>query len=102
MAENLKAKHLAEAGYLGPEARKEAHRDGTVTGRFPPGKLNFGRVTHTVHPIKHMVVTGELTTGFIFYGLFDTVEKAVQWGDHNLKSGTLYRVHTLFDVRNDA
>ncbi len=109
MDEDLRTKHLAQAGYLGPKAQEEARRraetvevaqyHGTVTGRWP-GK--GGRVTNTVYSVKHMVVTGELTTGFQFYGLFDTVERAGQWATHNLKPGTPYRVHNMSDVRSEA
>jgi len=59
-----------------------------------------GRVSHTVYPIKYMVVTGELTTGFTFYGPFETINKAGQWATTNLKSGTFHRVHNMYDVRN--
>jgi len=59
-----------------------------------------GRVTNTVYPIRYMVVTGELTTGFQFYGPFNTVAAAGQWATTNLKVGTLHRVHNIFDVRS--
>ncbi len=72
---------------------------GATTGRWL-GK--GGRVTNTVYPIKYMVVTGELTTGFVFYGPFDSVAATERWATHNLKRGTPHRVHNMFDVRNDA
>ena len=119
MAEDLKAKHLAEAGYLGPEAQTEAHKKraaenagagvqpdmqyhGTVTGRLPPSKLNFGRVTHTVYPVKYMVAVGGLSMGFQFYGPFTEDKFAARWADTNLKRGTEYRVYSIFDVGKDA
>ena len=67
---------------------------GAETGRW----RSDGRVKHTVYPIKYMVVTGELTTGFTFYGPFDTMDKAGQWATANLRAGTFHRVHTMYDV----
>lgn len=72
---------------------------GVATGRWPQ---RIGRTTHTVFPIKHMLVTGELTTGFQFYGPFDTVFAAGQWATKNLKPGTPHRVHNMYDVRNGS
>lgn len=74
----------------------------TVTGRRTEtegGESNGGRRTHTVYPTKHLLVTGELTTGFEFYGPFDTVEKAGRWATDNLKKGEFHRVHNMHDVR---
>jgi hypothetical protein len=48
-----------------------------------------------------MLVTGELTTGFMFYGPFDTMDKAGQWATANLKPGTFHRVHNIIDVRDE-
>ena len=67
---------------------------GTTTGRWRPD----GRTSNTVYPVKHMLVTGELTTGFQFYGPFDTVAKAGQWATDNLRPGTAHRVHDIFYV----
>ena len=67
---------------------------GATTGRW----RGDGRVNHTVYPIKYMVVTGELTTGFTFYGPFDTLDKAGQWATVNLRAGTFHRVHNMYDV----
>jgi len=50
-----------------------------------------GRVTHTVYPIKYMVATGDLVSGFYFYGPFETVDKADQWATRNLEVGTFCR-----------
>lgn len=75
---------------------------GTATGRWTEtegGGSNGGRRTHTVYPTKHLLVTGELTTGFKFYGPFDTVEKAGRWATDNLKEGEFHRVHNMYDVR---
>jgi hypothetical protein len=47
-----------------------------------------------------MVVTGELTVGFQFYGPFDTVAEAGQWASANIKEGTPRRVHDFHDVRS--
>lgn len=119
MAEDLKVKHLAEAGYLGPEAQAEARKKraaenaapqprpdlqyhGTTTGRFPPSKMNFGRVTHTVYPVRYMVAVGSLSKGFQFYGPFTEDKGAARWGYNNIKRGVEYRVHPIFDVREDA
>jgi hypothetical protein len=75
---------------------EDIQRHGTVTGRWSG---NTGRITNTVYPIKYMVVTGELTTGFVFYGPFDSLSKAGQWATYNLKDGLPHRVHSIFDVR---
>lgn len=57
-----------------------------------------GRVTHTVYPTKYMVVTGELTTGFQFYGMFDNAAVAGRWATLNIKGNAPYRVHNMHDV----
>lgn len=75
---------------------------GVTTGRFPPSKLNFGRVTHTVYPVRYMVAVGDLSGGFQFYGPFTEVTSAARWIYNNLKRGTESRVYSLFDVREDA
>jgi len=67
---------------------------GAQTGRW----RSDGRATHTVYPIKYMVVTGELTSGFIFYGPFDSMDVARQWAGSNLRTDTFYRVHNMHDV----
>lgn len=54
-----------------------------------------GRTTHIVYPVKHILVTGELTTGFQFYGPFDTVAGAGQWATDNLKDGLPRRIHDI-------
>ncbi len=77
----------------------QSHGDGTVTGRWP---RRDGRVTNTVYPVKYMVVTGELPTGFIFYGPFETTARADRWARLNLRSDTFYRVHNMFDVKDDG
>lgn len=69
---------------------------GAVTGRW----RSDGRVTHTVYPVKHMVVTGGLTTGFTFYGPFDSVGLARQWAGSNLRTDTFYRINNMFEVRD--
>lgn len=114
MVEDLKTKHLAEAGYLGSKAREEALADraagqsppgiqyhGVRTGRFPP-PLIAGRTTHTVHPILYMVAVGGLSEGFQFYGTFTEDKYAARWAYNNLKRGIEYRVYPIFDTRNDA
>ncbi len=80
--------------------RNEALRlaDRAAKAKRPPDKT--GRVSRTVYPIKYLVVTGELTTGFQFYGPFNTRDAAGQWATGNLKSGLPHRVHDMFDVRN--
>jgi len=65
------------------------------------GRLSGGRVKHTIYPVKYMVVTGDLTTGFQFYGPFDTVEKAEEWAAHGLKVG-VWNLLQLFNVRDGA
>lgn len=62
------------------------------------GRRSGGRTSHTVYPVKHLLVTGELTTGFQFYGPFDSVAAAGQWATDHLKPGTPHRVHDMFDV----
>ena len=71
-------------------------------GRHPLPTL-VGRVTHTVYPVKYMVAVGGLTTGFAFYGPFDTDERAATWARHNInfKHSTSYQVYPMFDVRDD-
>lgn len=120
MNEDLKTKHMAEAGYLGPEARAEAlkqraadnDRDaqpqrtpgshcGFQAVRFPPFDL-AGRETHTVYPIKYMVAVGGLSKGFQFYGPFTEDKFAARWIYNNLKRGTESRIYSIFDVREDA
>jgi len=64
------------------------------------GQGTDGRKTHTVYPLKYIVVTGELTTGFQFYGPFESVAKAGQWATSQLKVGDFYRVHNLHEVRD--
>lgn len=59
-----------------------------------------GRRTHTIYPTKYLLVTGELTTGFDFYGPFDSVEKAGRWATDNLKAGEFHRVHNMYEVRD--
>lgn len=76
---------------------KEAWNHGTVTGRWPG--MN-GRATHTVYPVKYMVAVGDLTKGFQFYGPFTEDKYAARWAYNNLKRGTTYQVHSLFDVRD--
>lgn len=58
-----------------------------------------GRISRTVYPVNHLLVTGALTTGFIFYGPFDTVAEAGQWATDNLRAGEFYRVHDIQHVR---
>lgn len=72
---------------------------GTTTGRWSG---RGGRATHTVYSTKYLLVTGELTTGFQFYGPFNSVAAAGQWATANLTAGTSHRVHNMFDVRDDA
>lgn len=62
-------------------------------------RFRTGRTSHTVYPVKYLLVTGELTTGFQFYGPFDSVAAAGQWATVNLKPGTPHRVHNMSDVR---
>lgn len=75
----------------------QAH--GTVTDR---GLGTSGLSSHTVYPVKYMVATGNLTTGFDFYGPFATMVAANLWVTANLKVGTSIRVHAIFDVRDQS
>lgn len=68
---------------------------GVVTGRW----RSDGRVSHTMYPVKCMVVTGGLTLGFVFYGMFDNYGQAVQWALNNLKPDTSYRIDNINEVR---
>lgn len=61
-----------------------------------------GRTTHTMYPVKHILVTGELTTGFQFYGPFDTVAEAGQWATYNLRPGTAHRVHDMYYIGGEG
>ncbi len=73
----------------------------TVTGRTEikgGGSKGGDRKTHVTYPLKYLLITGELTTGFRFYGPFDSVEKAGRWATNNLKPGEFHRVHDLYDV----
>ena len=117
MSDDLKLKHLAQAGYLGPkaqaEARNPAHADadsrrdgaagvlerrGTETGRWP-GKT--GRTTHTVYPVKYVVAVGGLSGGFQFYGPFSEDKHAARWVYNNLKRGTDCSIHKMSDVKDE-
>lgn len=115
--DDVKTKHLAQAGYLGPKAQAEARspvrangrRDvaagtvqthGTTTGRFPPGDVGFGRATHTVYPVKYVVTVGGLSGGFQFYGPFSEDKHAARWVYNNLKRGTDCSIHKMSDVRD--
>ncbi len=64
--------------------------------------LNFGRKTHTVYPVKYMVVVGDLNSGFQFYGPFKDVHAADKWATDNLRVGMRCNVYPLFDVREDV
>ncbi len=55
--------------------------------------------THVVYPIKCLVVTGELDTGFTFFGPFDGLRAAGEWATRNLRTNIPYRVHNFYDVR---
>lgn len=79
------------------EATTTAKRRTEVQGG---GSSIGGRRTHTVYPTKYLLVTGELTTGFDFYGPFDSVEKAGRWATDNLKAGEFHRVHNMHEVRD--
>lgn len=41
--------------------------------------------THTVYPVRFMVVVGELHDGFRMYGGFESFEKAQTWAQENMK-----------------
>ncbi len=107
MDEDLKTKHLAQAGYSGPKAQEEARRasqsaiqyHGTETGRWV---RKDGRVTNTVYPVKYMVAIGDLFQGFQFYGPFTEDKFAAHWAQNNLKCRAEYRIYPIFDVREDA
>ena len=58
------------------------------------------RTSRVVLVDAYMVVTGEITTGFHFYGPFKTRDKAGQWANENFKEGTFHRVHTLHHVKD--
>lgn len=60
----------------------------------------LARTSHEVLVDSYMVVTGEITTGFHFYGPFKTRDKAGQWATANFKEGTFHRVHTLHHVKD--
>lgn len=60
---------------------------------------DLAKTSHVVHRDAFILVTGELTTGFHFYGPFDSVELAGKWAQDNLKDGTFYRTQAMHDVR---
>jgi hypothetical protein len=55
--------------------------------------------THVMYPLRFMVVTGNLPTGFRFYGMFDTHSEAQNWVDKNLRSELLASIHSIRKVR---
>jgi hypothetical protein len=44
-------------------------------------------------------VTGEMTTGYTFFGPFKGLAAARQWAIDNLKDSTVYRVHDIHRVK---
>jgi len=59
-------------------------------------------VTHTVYPVKYLVVVGTLGAGFEFYGPFDDIDATDSWVRQNLHTGASVRVEEFFDTRNDG
>ena len=74
----------------------QAH--GVKTGRWPTSCVPLK--THISYPVKYLLATGELTTGFTSYGPFDGSRKAYQWAEANLKVGEYCRVVTMNEVRS--
>ncbi len=63
------------------------------------GESSSDRRTHTVYPVKCLLVTGDLMSGFKFYGSFDSKEKARQWAGDHLRKEAPYLLHDILDVR---
>lgn len=77
----------------------ETQHNGVTTGRW---SSKPGRTTHTVYPIKYMVVAGTLGTGFEFYGPFDRHSTADLWARKNLHIGQTVRIERINYVRDEA
>ena len=60
---------------------------------------DVSRKSRTVLKDAFVLITGELTLGFTFYGPFDTRVAAGEWAQANLKAGVFHRVHAMQDVR---
>lgn len=71
----------------------------TGTGRWSDCP---SRVSHTVYPVKYMVVTGTLGAGFEFYGPFDDIAATDSWVRRNLKTQTSVRIERLNYVKADS
>ncbi len=67
---------------------------GTTTGRWPAALK-----THVSYPVKYLLVTGSLTTGFTFYGPFGTPHAASSWAEANIKAGEFCNVIDMKEVR---
>ena len=63
---------------------------------------DVARKSHHVLIDQYMLVTGELTTGFHFYGPFKSRDKVGQWAQENLRDDTFYRVHIIHGVRDET
>jgi len=61
-----------------------------------------GLKTHIVYRPSYIVVTGNLSAGFSFYGPFDGILKAEKWVEENLKAGEWWQVHIMSNVRFGA
>ena len=55
--------------------------------------------TRIAYPLKYLVITGDLTNGFDFYGSFDTTSEADRWASSNLKKSIVYKIYPLKHVR---
>lgn len=71
---------------------------GTTTGRWRG--VAPGRKSHTVYPVKFLVTTGSLETGFTFYGPFDHPTTAREWAKENLTEDTSFSVYNLQNVKD--
>ncbi len=59
----------------------------------------FERKSHTTLKTSYLLVTGELSRGFTFYGPFNTPADAGKWAAGNLKKDVFYLLHDLQNVR---
>ncbi len=77
---------------------------GTTPASMKTGRWSSkaGRSTHTVYPVKFLVTTGSLESGFTFYGPFDHPTTAREWARTNLMMDTPFSVFNLQNVGDTA
>jgi hypothetical protein len=55
---------------------------------------------HEVHRHRFILAVGTLSHGFIFYGPFDTSEKAETWGGRHIRNPLEWTVQPIGEVRD--